>query len=487
MEFKSAGSEALLLGVVLYIHHTTRGLANQMDTTTRKLCNFTTNLRYEDLPAIAIVAAKSRILSTLAVALAAYDMAPVRIVRKLAQPVAAGPASAIFGSLIKTTPDMAAFVNSAMVRCLDMSDSYVMQAVSHPADAFPAILAVAQAEGLSGKALLLATAIIYEIQCRFVEVVPYNHHGWDQTPVVALGAALGCGRLLGLDEEQLRNAAGLAVVPNIALNQTRTGTLSMWKGLAGPQGARAGVFAAYLAREGMTAPDGVFEGKYGFWNQLMNGASYELPIPHEFAGHTFAVQQTMIKLFPTRFNCQVPVMAAQKLRKKVDVREIVSLRIESIRQAFARWTDSPEVWKPQTRETADHSLPCTVSMALIDGTITPSMMQEERFKDGDVIDLMGRCTIDLPDEFDKLAPAIRCCRLTAQLQSGESVTIEERRSTADDVADPGWDQSVEKFSVLAGQLLPSGGDEKLITTVKTLDRQESLTAFIESTRLAPRQ
>ena len=135
----------------------------------------------------------------------------------------------------------------------DMSDTLVMAAVSHPADAFPAILAVAQAEGLGGKALLLATAIIYEIQCRFVEVVPYNHHGWDQTPVVALGAALGCGRLLGLNEEQLRNAASLAVVPNIALNQTRTGTLSMWKGMAGPQGARAGVFAAYLAREGMTA------------------------------------------------------------------------------------------------------------------------------------------------------------------------------------------------------------------------------------------
>lgn len=454
-----------------------------MDTTTQKLCDFTTSLRYEDLPAIAIVAAKSRILSTLAVALAAYDMTPIRIVRKLAQPVASGPSSSIFGSLMKTTPEMAAFVNSAMVRCLDMSDSYVMQAVSHPADAFPAVLAVAQAEGATGKDLLLATAIIYEIQCRFVEVVPYNHHGWDQTPVVALGAALGCGRLLGLDKEQLRNAVGLAVVPNIALNQTRTGTLSMWKGMAGPQGARAGVFAAYLAREGMTAPDGVFEGKYGFWNQLMDGIRYDLPIPDNFADHTFAVQQTMIKLFPTRFNCQVPVMAAQKLRGKLDVHEIKSLKIESIRKAFARWADSPEVWKPQTRETADHSLPCTVSMALIDGTITPAMMEKERFRDRDVIDLMQRCTIELPDEFDELAPAVRCCRLTAQLTSGETVTIEERRSTEDDVADPGWNQSVEKFSVLAGDLLTDGGLERLIKAVDSLDQRKPIAELLITTRL----
>ncbi len=453
------------------------------DATTQKLCHFTSSLRYEDIPAIATLAAKSRILSTLGVALAAYDMAPVRIVRKLAQPVAAGAASSIFGSLAKTTPDMAAFVNSAMVRCLDMSDTYVMKAVSHPADAFPAVLAVAQAEGATGKDLLLATAIIYEIQCRFVDVVPYNHLGWDQTPVVALGAALGCGRLLGLDEERLRHAIGLAVVPNIALNQTRTGTLSMWKGMAGPQGARAGVFAAYLAREGMTAPDGVFAGKYGFWNQLMNGEQFDLPLPQAFSQHTFAVQQTMIKLFPTRFNCQVPVLAAQKLRRKIDVRAIESLKIESIRQAFDRWVNVPEVWKPQTRETADHSLPCTVSMALLDGTITPAMMEAQRFMDGDVLQLMGRCTIELPDEFADIAPAIRCCRLTARLKDGKTVIVEEKRSLEDDVADPGWNYSVEKFSALTADVLAAGGREKVIASVEYLDRQQTADELIEATRL----
>ncbi|MDO8595716.1 MAG: MmgE/PrpD family protein, partial [Sulfuricaulis sp.] len=359
----------------------------------------------------------------------------------------------MFGSLVKTTPEMAAFVNSAMVRCLDMSDSYVMAAVSHPADAFPSILAVAEAERLTGRQLLLATAVIYETQCRFVEVVPYNHHGWDQTPVVALGAALGCGRLLGLTQEQIHHAIALAVVPNLALNQTRTGTLSMWKGMAGSQGARAGVFAAYLARAGMTGPDGVFEGKYGFWNQLMGGQTYELPIPGNFSGHTFAVQQTMIKSFPTRFNCQVPVFAAQKLRAMVEVSDIASLRIESIRQAFSRWVDLPEIWQPQTRETADHSLPCTVAMALLDGTITPDMMEHGRYRDLDVLDLMSRCTIELPDEFADLAPATRCCRLTATLKNGTTVVAEHCRSLEDDMANSGWDEAVDKFMSLTGNLL----------------------------------
>jgi 2-methylcitrate dehydratase len=191
----------------------------------------------------------------------------------------------------------------------------------------------------------------------------------------------------------------------------------------------------------------------------------------------------MIKLFPTRFNCQVPVLAAQKLRRKIDVTAIKSLRIESIRQAFARWADSPEVWKPQTRETADHSLPCTVSMALLDGTITPAMMEAKRFTDGDVLQLMGRCTIELPDEFAAIAPAVRCCRLTARMKSGETVMVEERRSLEDDVADPGWDHAVDKLTALTAGLLPEGGAENLIAAVERLEREPATHALIEATRL----
>ena len=454
-----------------------------VDITTQKLVEFAVRLRYEDLDAYAIEAAKARILSTLAVSVAAYGMEPVRIVRKLAQPVAAGPAASVLGALTRTTPDMAAFVNSAMVRCLDMSDTYVMAAVSHPADALPAALAVAEAENLSGRDLLLAIAILYEVQCRFVQVVPYNNHGWDQTPVVALGAALACSRLLGLPPEKMANAISLAITPNLALNQTRTGTLSMWKGMAGPQGARAGVFAAYLAREGMTGPDSVFEGKYGLWNQMMGGKVFDLPIPTEFGGHTFAVRQTMIKSFPTRFNCQVPVFTAQKLRGMVNVDDIAALKIESIRQAFERWMDVPEIWKPETRETADHSLPCTVAMALLDGTITPKMMDDGRFKAGDVLELMSKCKIGLPDEFAALAPQIRCCRITATLKNGNTKVAEYRRSLADDESDTGWEHALLKFDALAGDMLDSAQRENLVRTVARLEHEASIAGLIELTRL----
>lgn len=454
-----------------------------MDRTTAQLVDFTARLRFEDLSAAAVTAAKARILSALAVALAAYDMPPVAIARRMAQPVAAGPAASVLGDLTRTTPDMAAFVNSAMVRSLDMSDTLVMAGVSHPADAFPALLAVAEAERRDGRSLLLATAIAYEVQCKFAEAVPYNHRGWDQTPVVALGAALGCASLLGLSAEQMAHCVSLAIVPNIALNQTRTGMLSMWKGMAGPQGARAGVFAACLSRAGMTGPDGVFEGEFGFWNQLMGGSACEVAFPAAFGGHTFAVQRTMIKSFPTRFNCQVPVFAAQKLRRLVDYRQIDALRIESIRQAFERWMHLPEIWKPETRETADHSLPCTVAMALIDGTITPATMERARYRDADVRALMGRCSVELPQEFADIAPAVRACRLAATMRDGKTVVAEYRRSAEEDAADPGWEQAAEKFRTLTRDILSPEAARELLSAVQGLERLAGMEGIVQHTKV----
>lgn len=457
-----------------------------MDKTTARLTRFATQLRFDDLTPTTVRAAKARILSSLGVALAAFDMEPVRIARRLAPTVAAAPRARVFGSTATTTPEMAAFVNSAMIRSLDMSDSYVMKAVSHPADALPAVLAVAEAEGKSGAEFLRGLVVAYEAQARFVEVVPLSHAGWDQTPIVALGSVLGAAALLGLDAERMAHAVSLAIAPNIALNQTRTGTLSMWKGMAGPAGARGGVFAAYLAREGMTGPDGIFEGKFGLWNQALAGESFDLPLPERFAGHTFAVQQSMIKSFPTRFNCQVPVFAAQRLRKRIDPARIVALKIESIRQAFERWLDVPEVWHPQTRETADHSLPCTVAMALLDGTITPAMMEHGRYKDADVLAFMAKCSIELPDEFDRVAPAVRCCRLTARLATGETLVEEYRRSLEDDAADPGWTQGVDKFEQLTRTLLDPAVRTRLIEFVDTLEQQSSIEPLVLLTRLGTR-
>src|SRR5213083_1051351 len=219
-----------------------------MDATTRRLVDFALAYRFEDLPASTVHAAKARLLDSAAVGLAAYAAPPVRILRKCAPRVEGPWAATLWGTRDKTTPDHAALVNGTMVRYLDLNDAYRTLDASHPSDNLPGLGAAAQALGSSGRELILALFISYEIQCRFTDTVPFNAAGWDQPVVGAQAAALAVGRMMGLDAEQLAHALSLSVVPHLCTYQTRSGELSMWKGCAGPhrQLARARLIGAQV-------------------------------------------------------------------------------------------------------------------------------------------------------------------------------------------------------------------------------------------------
>src|SRR5207248_6021828 len=88
-------------------------------------------------------------------------------------------------------------------------------------------------------------------------------------------AAAAC-KLLKLNATQTTHALGIAGVCNVALRQTRSGELSMWKGCAFANAARNGVFAAILASEGMTGPAPIFEGDLGFM-KLVTRETFDLP------------------------------------------------------------------------------------------------------------------------------------------------------------------------------------------------------------------
>ncbi len=230
--------------------------------------------------------------------------------------------------------------------------------------------------------------------------VPSHGKGWDQPVSGAPAAALAAGRLLGLDKAQLRHALALSVIPNIATMQTRTGELSMWKGVAGPNAARQGIFAALLAQAGMTGPQDCYEGKFGLWQQTM-GQSYKFPIPRSLAKHQFALIRTNIKIYPVRDAIQVPITAALKLREKLRPEEIEAVRIVTYAKHFAVPTKDPALWAPTTRETADHSLPFCVAAALIDGQVTPETFARGRFRDKDTQALIKRMNVEFDDGFEK--------------------------------------------------------------------------------------
>jgi 2-methylcitrate dehydratase len=450
----------------------------------RDLIDYARTLEFGEIPGEARRQVKRRILDTLGGALAAFDAPTSRIARRLAQPVGGGPTARVWGSLVETTPESAAFANGTMLRFLDINDTYRTKDGSHPSDNLGGIFAVAEATGAGGADALLAMVISYEIQSRFVDAVAFNDAGWDQPVPGAMACALAAGRLLGLSFEAMRHALALAVIPNLCTYQTRAGELSMWKGCAAANGARQGIFAARLAEAGMSGPYEAFDGVFGLWKQTM-GQPHTLP-PLARGARTYAVQQSNIKMYPVRDSCQLPVNTAKALGAQIKASEIERLEITTYRSAYKGAVADPELWAPRTRETADHSMLVAVATCLIDGDVTPATFENARFADADVLDLIGRTKVTVSDAFTAAAPGVRNCRIEAWRKDGTSSVGHLKLTSADIERGPSDEEIERKFLTLTQGLLSPSAQGALIDGVERLERTSDIRDFISLTKIDAR-
>src|SRR6266850_767313 len=203
-----------------------------MDRTTETLARYATSLRYADLSASTVQAAKGHLIDSLGCAIGGYGSEPAAIARRVAPAWQGAPSARLLGEGRTTTPEAAAFANSVMIRFLDANDTYIARGSGHPSDMLGALLAAAEVAGASGQDLLLATVIGYEVFGALADQVALRDRGWDQSVFVAPASAAAAGLLLGLSAAQMADAIAIAVTASVATRQTRAGELAMWKGCA---------------------------------------------------------------------------------------------------------------------------------------------------------------------------------------------------------------------------------------------------------------
>ena len=376
--------------------------------------------------------------------------------------------------------EMAAFANTAMVRYLDCNDTYISKGSGHPSDMIPACLAVAEAHRASGKDTLVAIAAAYEVFTGLADVVALRERGWDQGIFVVLGSAAGAAKLLGLTNEQTGNALAIAVSGNVATRQTRSGELSMWKGCATAAAARAGVFSALLACEGMTGPTAAFEGRHGVWDQVTG--------PFQLGrlggeGVAFGIERTHLKFFPSEYHSQAPLWMALELRSKVRVEEIEAINVQTYYTAYSEIGSEPEKWDPQTRETADHSLPYLLALALTDGRITADSFSPKRMRDPELRQLMRGISIAENPEFTRQYPSKMVSEIEVLTRSGQRL-VETASYPKGHAMNPMSDAEVEsKFADLSENLLTSGQRESILRALWDIDQVADIGKVIELVRV----
>jgi len=453
------------------------GMEDMGKTLAERMADYTTRLRYEDLPAEVVHEVKRRVIDSLGCAIGAYDAEPCTVGRNIASTLTAKQGSTLLGTAHQSPPDWAAFVNGCMVRYFDYNDTYLSKEPAHPSDNIPAALAVAEANGSSGRDLIAAIVIAYEIQCRLCDATSLRMIGWDHVTYGAFSTAAACARLMGLDMERGRHAINIAGVRSAALRQSRVGELSHWKGCAFADEARHGVFAAMLAREGMTGPAPIFEGDKGF-EKLVSGPLVPVgpfgatPTP---AGHDCMILKTSIKCWPVEYHAQSAVDAALQLRRELSgPDQIQSVLVESHDAAVDIIGCEPEKWFPTTRETADHSLPYIVAAALMDGEITDRQFSSERFQDPRLLALVQKVKVVRHAELSAAYPGAVGNIVTVTRIDHHSFTRRVDHACGH-AANPMSDELVEKkFHALVDARLGSARAADVVAWVWDLDKAQDL-------------
>ena len=206
-----------------------------------RLAGYTQALCYDDLPGDVVHEVKRRMLDSLGCAFGAWHAAPCRIARQVAQSARIPGGATLWGTTHKTLPDLATFANGALVRYLDFNDTYLSKEPAHPSDNLAAILAAGETSHASGKRVIQAIALAYEIHCRLCDAAALRPRGWDHVTYGSISSTLGVAKTMKLTETQTMQAVNLAAVANVALRQTRVGDMSMWKACAFSNAARNGL------------------------------------------------------------------------------------------------------------------------------------------------------------------------------------------------------------------------------------------------------
>ncbi len=447
-----------------------------MATMAQRLADWAQAIRFESLDRSVVHEVKRRVLDSIGTALGAWQSRPAKVTREMALSVPVQGGASVLGSKRRTTPDLAAFTNGALVRYLDFNDTYLSLEPAHPSDNIPACWAAGQVGGSSGRDIITAIALAYEVQCRLCDAASLRKHGWDHVVYGALSSSLAAAKLMRLSASQMVHTLGLAGVCNFATRQTRTGQISDWKACAFSNAARNGVFAANLARMGMTGPNEIFEGPKGLFKMVTG----PFDLKWSASPDDWMIRRTYIKFWPAEYHSQSAIDAALQLRPEVGgLDKIDSITIESFEAAVSIIGSEPEKWRPTSRETADHSMPFCVVMALRDGDVTRASFTDANVRDAQVHALLDRVKIVETEECNRGYPDGIPNNLVIRTRDGRTLSKKvtyPRGHAGNPMTD---DEVFRKFRALASGVVSDATAQRIIDQAMSLEQASDVSPLLE--------
>lgn len=327
---------------------------------------------------------------------------------------------------------------------------------------------------------MTSLALAYQVQCRLCDEMNYESKGFDQPFGGTYAVAAGVSRALGLVPSQTANVIGISGASGNPLYVTRLGTISHWKGFAYAGCVFNAVHAAFLAMRGVTGPLTVFEGPRGAMDAITG------PIEIDWERENLEkIPEISIKKYNSGLHAQTAIEGALEMESKFcfSPEEVERFDIETYEYAHyimggGKGGDRHVV---PNKETADHSLPYVVAVALLDGQVMPAQYEMERILREDVQGLLRKVYSSSSDELTGRYPKESSFRFKVTLKDG-TVYKKEKSTCEGFFTNPmSWEMVLDKFVALSEPHAGVGLRDEIVDAVSRLEsiRVNELTAFLE--------
>ncbi len=451
------------------------------DSISRKMAQFALSLTYDRIPEPARKEAKRFLLDSVGCALAALDHEDMRQAYEHVQALGGREQATVIGHGTRTNLGNAALMNALLIRAMDYNDIYWKQDPSHPSDVLPAALAPAEFKGLSGKDLLVGILIGYELEMRLCLAADpgVREVGWHHASLTQFVSPLVAARMLGLTEDQAVAACGISGSSHFTLGVVVAGHLTNMKNTADPMATEAGIRAAMLAATGYSGPVELFEGKEGVFEVVRNVAWDPEKILSGL-GDEFLITECGYKAFPTEALTHQPITAALELMSahNVDPHKVGEVLVRTTTRGADILSD-PSKYEPRTKETADHSLPYCIAVAVTKGNVLPSDFEEEALTDPFVREMLTKIKVVADPEIDRLFPKVKRAIVTITTEDGEAYTVQEDHAKGQ-AENPLTDEElIAKFRANASGAMTDGAMDRVVEATLALEEASTVGEYMK--------
>ncbi|MEA3297493.1 MAG: MmgE/PrpD family protein [candidate division Zixibacteria bacterium] len=386
----------------------------------RQIAEFAVNLKYSDLPDNVVNEVKRYLYDSVGCSYGGYHTKDVNILRDIYTDMAGKKEATLLGFGDKIPAVNATLVNSLMIRALDFNDIYWKEDPSHPSDLIAAALSVGELVDSSMEEVIVAIVLAYEFEQRLcLFAVPgVRERKWHHATLTQFVSPIVAGKLLGLTVDQMVHAIGINGSHNHTIGCPTAGKLTMMKNTVDPMAVQSGVFAALMAQKGYSGTEAVFEGKEGFMDVF--GPKWDEDKLLGGLGKSYKILECSMKAFPTEALTHTHLSATLNVVRgnNISYDQIEQVTVTTIARACDILFD-PHKYRPESRETADHSLPYCIAAALVDHQITTNSFSDEKMKDKRIWAVIDKIKGEASTEFEAMFPAKQPSKVVVRTTEGK--------------------------------------------------------------------